>query len=158
MRYWVRSSGRAALTPAAARPWIEADQTLGRALDLFGKRHLEQAEAVGREGLTIDPMNAELYHCLGSVLRARGRLEDAGAMLEVARNLSPRNPRIINDLGLVRDAQGRLHEASLLFSTARTLPGGSIAAHLNYANALAKLHRTRAALEVFQTQIGRAHV
>jgi tetratricopeptide (TPR) repeat protein len=60
---------------------------------LRAQRRDEEGERVLREGIGIDPKNADLQHALGLLLVRRGRLSDALAHLAAAAALETRDPR-----------------------------------------------------------------
>jgi len=77
---------------APADPCAAIDAAVADARDMFGRRHLEEAERTLRQALREHPEHAEGRHGLGVVLVAAGRYDEAATELFKAQRLDPLAP------------------------------------------------------------------
>ena len=97
---------------------------------------LPQAEAIYREVLGSDPVNADALHLLGMVAFQCGRLELAADYIGQAIRVNSQISPFHNNLGNVLRQLSRLDEAVRSYEEALRLAPGSIEAHINLGNAL----------------------
>lgn len=90
--------------------------TLGETLRQTGEH--EQAEAILRQALGIDPTHADARHALGCLFHERGALEEAAIQYEGVLASHPDAAQALYNLGVIRKEQGREGEALELFREA----------------------------------------
>jgi len=73
--------------------------------------HLDEAIAMQRKAIALDPLRARSYSFLGYQLYCAGRYEDADAAIQKALQVNPQLSPAYSDLGLILLAQGRPQEA-----------------------------------------------
>ena len=78
-----------------------------------------EATVALREGLRLDPLDADATFYLGEALHAQGDLKEALGMLQRAAELSPDHPRSYMLLGRLLDRIGLAEEAMAMHKKAR---------------------------------------
>jgi len=97
------------------------DELYDRATDLFGDGKSEEAIAVYREALAIDPDFADAWHGLGMALSELGRHDEAIKAGERLCELSPDDTLAHTTLSRFYQAAGRVPEAEAEGAKARIL-------------------------------------
>lgn len=98
-----------------------AFQLLQNAIGYHQKGFFEQAEAIYREVLKLEPRNADALHLLGLVYLGRQRHSDAEKSINKAIRVKKKIPDYHNSLGEVYRGQGRLELAALQYRKALKL-------------------------------------
>jgi Flp pilus assembly protein TadD len=96
--------------PAAAQQ-SEADVFVAQAILAYDARRYDEALALLREALAMDPRNVEALYYSGLVLMAQQKTEQAVEVLEKARALAPRDASILFLLGVAHFALERYDQA-----------------------------------------------
>jgi tetratricopeptide (TPR) repeat protein len=97
------------------------DELYDRATDLFGDGKPEEAIAVYREALAIDPQFADAWHGLGMALSELGRHDEAIEAGKRLCELSPDDTLAHTTLSRFYQAAGRIPEAEAEGAKARIL-------------------------------------
>jgi tetratricopeptide (TPR) repeat protein len=97
------------------------DELYDRATDLFGDGKPEEAIAVYREALAIDPQFADAWHGLGMALSEVGRHDEAIEAGKRLCELSPDDTLAHTTLSRFYQAAGRIPEAEAEGAKARIL-------------------------------------
>ena len=97
------------------------DELYDRATDLFGDGKPEEAIAVYREALAIDPQFADAWHGLGMALGELGRHDEAIEAGKRLCELSPDDTLAHTTLSRFYQAAGRIPEAEAEGAKARIL-------------------------------------
>ena len=100
----------AAVTPAVAQQ-SEADVFVAQAILAYDARKYDEALALLKDALALDPKNVEALYYSGLVLMAQQKTEQAVAVLEKARALAPRDLSILFLLGVAYFALERYDQA-----------------------------------------------
>ncbi len=120
------------LTPQQALEYARARHAAGQ---------LDEADAIYRQLLAIDPANVEAVHLLGVVTFSRGQFQPAIELMQRSIAMNPAVPRFHNNLGNALIDMGRFEEAIATLETALRLDPTLAAAHYNLGNALSRLRR-----------------
>jgi tetratricopeptide (TPR) repeat protein len=104
---WLLAGGP---TPAAAQQ-SEADVFVAQAILAYDARKYDEALALLKEALALDPKNVEALYYSGLVLMAQQKTEQAVEVLEKARALAPRDLSILFLLGVAHFALERYDQA-----------------------------------------------
>ena len=88
-----------------------ADLILDRANLLFLRGQPDEAEALCRAALEVDPASARAYFLLGKVFQERKDIDGARQAWEKAVSLQPENFAAQLELGLLLEAEGKVEEA-----------------------------------------------
>ena len=96
--------------PAAAQQ-SEADVFVAQAILAYDARRYDEALALLKDALTLDPKNVEALYYSGLVLMAQQKTEQAVGVLEKARALAPRDVSILFLLGVAHFALERYDQA-----------------------------------------------
>jgi tetratricopeptide (TPR) repeat protein len=96
--------------PAAAQQ-SEADVFVAQAILAYDARRYDEALALLKDALTLDPKNVEALYYSGLVLMAQQKTEQAVEVLEKARALAPRDVSILFLLGVAHFALERYDQA-----------------------------------------------
>jgi tetratricopeptide (TPR) repeat protein len=96
---------------AAVAQQSEADVYVAQAILAYDARKYDEALALLRDALTLDPKNVEALYYSGLVLMAQQRTEQAVEVLEKARALAPRDLSILFLLGVAYFALERYDQA-----------------------------------------------
>ncbi|HEY7436920.1 MAG TPA: tetratricopeptide repeat protein [Methylomirabilota bacterium] len=99
-----------AVAPAAAQQ-SEADVFVAQAILAYDARRYDEALALLKDALTLDPRNVEALYYSGLVLMAQQKTEQAVEVLEKARALAPRDLSILFLLGVAHFALERYDQA-----------------------------------------------
>ena len=75
------------------------------------KSDLDEAGALARRAVVVDPNDAEAHHLLGRVFLAQGDLRASASELEKAKQLAPDSPEVRSHLAMVYMKLGRTQEA-----------------------------------------------
>ncbi len=122
------------------------DAQLGRLADA----ELDFREALAISGSGSQP---EIYHALGTVLEAQGRLDEAIECFRKAVLLKPGFVAACNDLGVALQTAGRLEEAATSYAhTLRLKPDFAIASY-NLGTVLKDLGRFDEAIGQFESAV-----
>jgi TolB-like protein/DNA-binding winged helix-turn-helix (wHTH) protein/Flp pilus assembly protein TadD len=106
------------------------------------KKQHEQAVAEARQGIALDPNDAEGYRFLGEALIFAGRSEEAIEAMEKAMRLNPRHPFVyLFDLARAYRWTGRYAEAVTLLKKVVTLAPNHFATLYNLAICYVELGR-----------------
>ncbi len=97
-------------TPAAAQQ-SEADVFVAQAILAYDARKYDEALALLKDALALDPKNVEALYYSGLVLMAQQKTEPAVEVLEKARALAPRDLSILFLLGVAYFALERYDQA-----------------------------------------------
>ena len=97
-------------TPAVAQQ-SEADVFVAQAILAYDARKYDEALALLKDALTLDPKNVEALYYSGLVLMAQQKTEQAVEVLEKARALAPRDLSILFLLGVAYFALERYDQA-----------------------------------------------
>ena len=98
------------VAPAAAQQ-SEADVFVAQAILAYDARRYDEALALLKDALTVDPRNVEALYYSGLVLMAQQKTEQAVEVLEKARALAPRDVSILFLLGVAHFALERYDQA-----------------------------------------------
>ena len=98
------------VTPAAAQQ-SEADVFVAQAILAYDARKYDEALALLKDALALDPKNVEALYYTGLVLMAQQKTEQAVEVLEKARALAPRDLSILFLLGVAYFALERYDQA-----------------------------------------------
>ena len=96
-------------------PSVVIRRKLQLALTFLKSRDLEQANAVLKEVIRIDPENADALHLLGMIAHDSGKSDTAVDLIRRAVSLDPIQPMFYNNLGNVFLSQGDLDSAAACF-------------------------------------------
>jgi len=148
---FLRNTGNA---PEAVRQWRLLRErfpghpstiaTLG--VTLLWAKQPEEAAALFREALRLDPKHATAHRCLGDALVVMKRPAEALDCYGEALRLRPDYADAHNNLAAALNALGRRDEAVVHFEEAVRIEPGAVG-HCNLANVLARLGRTREAVD-----------
>lgn len=109
----------------------------------------EQAVALFRSAIVLQPNYARAHLNLGLVRADQGRLQEAEEQIRQPLSLAPNDARAHTALGIALSRQGRLEEAIETFRALTASQPDSAEAHLNLRIALADQYDLEAALESF---------
>jgi tetratricopeptide (TPR) repeat protein len=98
------------VAPAVAQQ-SEADVFVAQAILAYDARKYDEALALLKDALALDPKNVEALYYTGLVLMAQQRTEQAAEVLERARALAPRDVSILFLLGVAYFALERYDQA-----------------------------------------------
>jgi tetratricopeptide (TPR) repeat protein len=104
---WMLAGGP---TPAVAQQ-SEADVFVAQAILAYDARKYDEALALLKEALALDPKNVEALYYSGLVLMAQQKTDQAVEVLEKARALAPRDLSILFLLGVAHFALERYDQA-----------------------------------------------
>jgi tetratricopeptide (TPR) repeat protein len=96
--------------PAPPSPTSEAARLTERAAALLGDDP-DEAEAILRQAIVLDPYSASAHNNVGVLALRRGDLFRAAEAFEEARKLMPAHPAPRLNLGLVLERAGRIDDA-----------------------------------------------
>jgi len=124
-----------------------------RATSLTAKGQIDDAIAVWRQALDMNPADDRANHSLASLLMKTGRFAEAQPLLEQALRANPGYPVANTDLGVVLAAGGRIGEAIPHFEKELAISPRSAYAHSNYARALAQFGHLDQAIVQFRLAV-----
>ncbi len=133
-----RKERRAGESPRMTTVFVE---TFNRALALQQAGQLDEAEALYRKAMTMNPNVALLYSNLGVVVYTQGRLEESIPLYKKAIKLDPTLSYALNNLGVSLSALNRLDEALDAFSKTVALVPDDPEPINNYGDVLVKMSR-----------------
>jgi Flp pilus assembly protein TadD/SAM-dependent methyltransferase len=111
-------------------------ETFGAALHQHQSGRLQDAEALYRKILSLDPSHVGSLHYLGVLAHQTGRSEQAAGLIARAIALNPAIPDCHYNLGLVQSALGRLDAAAGHFRKAAELKPDYVEAHMDLGTVL----------------------
>lgn len=123
------------------------------AVALSEQRKYDEAIAVLREGLSINPQDAVYYDTLGLILTNARRPVEAVSMLEKAVELEPNDAAFNSNLGNALVMEGKLEEAIVKYRRAVELEPKFPAAHYNWGNVLFMQKKYDEAIAEYQKAI-----
>ncbi len=112
------------------------DALLDAAIDLHQQFKLEQAEALYRQLLQLQPNNVDALQLLGLLAHQVGQHEVAINLINSAILYDPKHAEAYNNLGLSKQAIGKIEEARAHFLKAISLDPKMVTAINNYASLL----------------------
>ena len=133
---------------------MEVEAYLRLAALLTGERRNEEALAVARRGLEVDPENGDLYNVLSSAHRDLGRQEDSLSAAKRYVALCPDEPNAQDTLGLVHQQAGRYEEAIAAYREALRLKPDFEVAVIHLGNTYFCMGRYRDAAEEYRRYVG----
>jgi tetratricopeptide (TPR) repeat protein len=102
-------------------PTDSAFEIFKRALQLQNQGQIDEAIALYKDGLKLDPYRAEAYNNLGICYGKQKRTKEARESYEMALRLKPRFPEVYNNLGWLLLETGDVEGAIEQFQTGLTL-------------------------------------
>ena len=128
-------------------------EALAMAVQYHLSGNLQQAEAIYRQILQVDPSNADALHLLGVIAHQAGESNQAIRYITQAIGICPSNVAFHNNLGEVYRAQGQLAAAVAQYQEAIRLEPDHAEAYLNLGNALKDQGQLAAAVAHYQEAI-----
>lgn len=125
-------------------------QLLGQAFERHQQGRWDDAEALYRELLRLEPRHPDGLFLLGSLLLQRERVGSAVVMLRQALKQSPGRVEVMNNLGLAQARQGHFADAISLYEAALKAKPLYGDARLNLANAYRETGRFYDAARQYQ--------
>jgi protein O-GlcNAc transferase len=142
--------GTVRLTLPPVRPSLSIPQTLQTALALHQQGHLQDAEALYRQVLALDPTQPDALHLLGIMADQQGNHAAAVELIGQAISRNPLAAHFHSNLGLALLALGRLPDAITAFQQAIQLKPDYPEAHSNLGVGLQEQGKVTAALASFR--------
>jgi Flp pilus assembly protein TadD len=133
-----RNSGARASPPSTRQ---QAAILLHQAQSRFAAGAYDDAGAIARRVLDLDPGNADAFHTLGAVAVHAGNLDEAATLLAKAVNLNRNAPHVRHGLGILFAAKGDHEAAAETFRQALQLDGSLNPARHGLGAALRALGR-----------------
>jgi tetratricopeptide (TPR) repeat protein len=131
--------------------------TVNKALQIALEHHrngrLPEAEAIYRDILKTDPINADSLHLLGVIALQIGRGDAALELIGEAVRLQPKAPSYLSNLGHALTMLGRVNDAAIACREAISIDPKFFEAHLNLGVALEAQGRAQEAAEAYQASI-----
>jgi predicted O-linked N-acetylglucosamine transferase (SPINDLY family) len=131
-------------------PTATVQQTFALALQHHQAGRLADAEALYRQILAVQPVNADAVHNLGVVAQQSGRCNIAVELFGKAIALDPANAVAYSNLGEAYRASGRLPEALEAYRQALRLDSRQPYAHNNLGTVLRVQGRLEEAIDAFR--------
>ncbi|WP_440967865.1 tetratricopeptide repeat protein [Massilia sp. GER05] len=132
----------------------DASDLLGQAVRLHQQGRLEQAQALYRHVLDLDPRQFDALHLLGVIERQRGHPGRAVELIEEALRIDPQQARAHCNLGAALQDLGRTDAALASYEAALRLDPGYALAWDNRGNTLRRLGRLADALDSYERALG----
>ncbi|KQX98443.1 hypothetical protein ASD28_15250 [Massilia sp. Root133] len=132
----------------------DASNLLGQAVRLHQQGRLEQAQALYRRVLDLDPRQFDALHLLGVIERQRGHPGRAVELIEEALRIDPQQARAHCNLGAALQDLGRTDAALANYEAALRLDPGYALAWDNRGNTLRRLGRLADALDSYERALG----
>ena len=132
----------------------DASDLLGQAVRLHQQGRLEQAQALYRRVLDLDPRQFDALHLLGVIERQRGHPGRAVELIEEALRIDPQQARAHCNLGAALQDLGRTDAALAGYEAALRLDPGYALAWDNRGNTLRRLGRLADALDSYERALG----
>ena len=127
---------------------------LGQAVGLHQQGRLEQAQALYRRVLDLDPRQFDALHLLGVIERQRGHPAHAVELIEEALRIDPQQARAHCNLGAALQDLGRTGDALASYEAALRLDPAYALAWDNRGNTLRRLGRLAEALDSYERALG----
>jgi protein O-GlcNAc transferase len=138
---------------------LMSDPTVTRlfasAVDLQQRGQVQQAEAMFRQLLALDPHHAEGMHRLGILCAGRGQLEETDLWIARAIEVDPGNVVYRANRGEFLRRLGRFDEAEKTLRDSLAMQPGFVPALLNYGALLAQLKRFPEAIDCFRQVVAK---
>ena len=128
-------------------------ETVASAVRHHQAGNLEEAEALYRRVLAVDPLNAAALHLLGVLDHQRGQHAEAIQAIGHAIAIEPAKPAFHNNLGVALRAAGKVEDAILAYREALRLAPGYADAQANLGVALQEAHRPDQAVACFEAAL-----
>jgi len=132
---------------------LTVEEALAIAIQLQRDDRLEEAEAVYREILKVDPGNPRALHFAGVLAHQMGRSHDAVELIEKSLALVPDVADWYNNLGIVLQGSGHLDKAIETYHRAIAIDPGHANAHSNLGVLLRATGKPDAAEAAYRTAI-----
>ena len=129
---------------------MEMNELLEQAKRLHRAGHLEQAMAMYRGLLELDPNNADAHNMLGNAFADRKQWPEAAECYRQALAVDPEKAAAHYNLGNALSALGLLEDAAACYRRAIKLKPQYAAAHFNLGNVLYDLERWEDATAAFR--------
>ncbi len=138
---------------AASPPDLKAQirLLLDEAVDRHRAGRLDEAEALYRQVLALDPSEANALTNIGTIFFQRGRLEEGVPFLEVSLEAKPDQPNALSNLGHGLTMLGRREEARDACEKAVELQPDNADAWNNLGNARRELGDVDGAIAAYET-------
>jgi predicted TPR repeat methyltransferase len=127
---------------------------LGQAVRLHQQGRFEEAQALYRRVLAVNPRQFDALHLLGVIERQRGRPARAVELIEEALRVEPQQARAHCNLGAALQDLGRADAALASYEAALRLDPGYALAWDNRGNTLRRLGRPQDALDSYERALG----
>ncbi len=134
----------------AAGAHFDVEDALTAALAHHRAGRLDEAEAVYREILLIEPNQADALNLLGVAVQQKGDAEQAVGLIRRAIAADATEATYYTNLGSALQAAGRLDEAATVYRQALGLDPRSATAHNNLGNVLQALGRVEEAVACYR--------
>jgi predicted TPR repeat methyltransferase len=132
----------------------DTSDLLGQAVRLHQQGRLEQAQAMYRRVLDLDPRQFDALHLLGVIERQRGAPVRAVELIEAALRIDPQQARAHCNLGAALQDLGRTDDALASYEAALRLDPAYALAWDNRGNTLRRLGRLAEALDSYERALG----
>jgi len=132
----------------------DASDLLGQAVRLHQQGRFDQAQALYRRVLAINPRQFDALHLLGVVERQRGHAGRAVELIEEALRVDPQQARAHCNLGAALQDLGRTDDALASYEAALRLDPAYALAWDNRGNTLRRLGRLAEALDSYERALG----
>ncbi len=132
----------------------DVSDLLGQAVRLHRQGRLEQAQALYRRVLALDPRQFDALHLLGVIERQRGAPARAVELIEEALRVDPQQARAHCNLGAALQDLGRTGDALASYEAALRLDPAYALAWDNRGNTLRRLGRLAEALGSYERALG----
>ncbi len=132
----------------------DASDLLGQAVRLHQQGRLEQAQAMYRRVLDLNPRQFDALHLLGVIERQRGAPLRAVELIEEALRVDPLQARAHCNLGAALQDLGRTDDALASYEAALRLDPAYALAWDNRGNTLRRLGRLAEALDSYERALG----
>jgi predicted O-linked N-acetylglucosamine transferase (SPINDLY family) len=135
-----------------------SQMTIQQAIDAAIRHHqagqLQQAEAIYRQILAVQPNHSDALHLLGVVAHQVGRNDVAIDLINKALAVSPQNSDALSNLGEAYKGLGKYDDAINCYRRSIAMRPNS-AAYYNMANVLKLMDRNAEAVEAYQQAVAR---
>lgn len=117
-------------------PEVTLEQALQMAISHHQAGRLQEAEAIYRQILALQPRQADTLHLLGVIAGQTGRYDVAVDLIRQAIALMPHDPNYYSNLGCFLQSQGQIDQAVDCYQRAIALKPDYPEAHNNLGNIL----------------------
>ena len=128
-------------------------EEINKAVQLHMKGQFDEAGALYKKILSVQPNNPDALHLLGVVCFQTGDLESSEELINKAIEENPSNPDFHNNLGNTLRNSGKAAQAELSYRKALELDSKNSDAHANLAIVLRDLRKPDLAIESCQKAI-----